>query len=88
MPFGGKRICSNSQIRADRLENEIWDKVCNILKNPKILEPDDHDNTQRSAVQENMDTLRAQRQKLQHGMDRLIDSLAEGVIEKTNSPLE
>ena len=59
-----------------------WEKVCNILKNPRILELEDQDSTQRSGVQENVDTLRAQRQKLQHGMDRLIDSLAEGVIEK------
>jgi site-specific DNA recombinase len=29
-----------------------------------------------------MSTLRAQRQKLQHGLERLIDSLAEGVIDK------
>ena len=80
--FGGERICSNSQIRADRLENEIWRKVCDILKNPKILEQEDQDKTQHSGVQENVDRLRAQRQKLRHGMDRLIDSLAEGVIEK------
>jgi site-specific DNA recombinase len=80
--FGGERICSNSQIRADKLENEIWDKVCNILKNPNILEQEDQDKTQHGGVQENVDTLRSQRQKLRHGMDRLIDSLAEGVIDK------
>lgn len=33
-------------------------------------------------MQENVDTLKSQRQKLEHGIDRLIDSLAEGVIEK------
>jgi len=80
--FGGERICSNGQIRADRLENEIWEKLCKILRNPGILEQEHPDSIQRRGVQENVDTLRAQRQKLQHGMDRLIDSLAEGVIEK------
>ncbi len=80
--FGGERICSNNQIRADRLENEIWETVSKILRNPGILELEDKDSTERSGVQENVNSLMAQRQKLQHGMDHLIDSLAEGVIEK------
>jgi site-specific DNA recombinase len=57
--FGGERICSNSQIRADRLENQIWEKVCNILKNPKILEQVDEDSTRHGGIQESVDTLRA-----------------------------
>jgi site-specific DNA recombinase len=80
--FGGERICSNTQIRADRLEHEIWESVCTILKNPGSLEEKNQDVNQREASPENVDTLRAQLQKLQHGMERLIDSLAEGVIDK------
>jgi len=37
---------------------------------------------QRSGEKENVVMLMAQRQKLRHGMDRLIYGLAEGVIEK------
>jgi hypothetical protein len=33
---------------------------------------------QRDVLPENVDTLSAQRQKLRHGLERLIDSLAEG----------
>jgi site-specific DNA recombinase len=80
--FGGERICSNTQIRADTLENRIWENVCKILMNPEILEQEEQDSSKQSGVQENVETLTAQRQKLQHGMDHLIDSLAEGVIEK------
>jgi hypothetical protein len=29
--------CSNTQVRADILENEIWENVSKILRNPKIL---------------------------------------------------
>lgn len=36
--FGGERICSNTQIRAESLETKIWDTVCKILKNPGSLE--------------------------------------------------
>ena len=80
--FGGERICSNTQIRAESLEAEIWEKVCKIVRNPGSLQQDDQDSNQRKELPDNVDTLRAQRQKLQHGLERLIDSLAEGVIDK------
>ena len=80
--FGGERICSNTQIRAESLETEIWENVCKIVRNPGSLQQEDQDSKQRDALLENVDTLRAQRQKLRHGLERLIDSLAEGVIDK------
>ena len=81
--FGGERICSNTQIRAESLEAEIWENTCKILRNPESLgaggagRPSQH-----SPPPENIDALRAQRQKLRHGLERLIDTLAEGVIDK------
>ena len=41
--FGGDRICSSTQVRADILENEIWESVCKLLRNPGILEQEDQD---------------------------------------------
>jgi predicted nucleic acid-binding Zn-ribbon protein len=52
------------------------------VRNPGSLEHEDQDSNQRKELPDNIDTLRAQRQKLQHGLERLIDSLAEGVIDK------
>ena len=80
--FGGERICSNTQFRADKLENQVWDNVCKILRNPGVLEQEDQSSSGQRTGEQNVDKLMAQRQKLRHGMDRLIDSLAEGVIEK------
>jgi site-specific DNA recombinase len=80
--FGGERICSNTQIRAESLEAEIWENVCKIVRNPGSLQHENQDSKQRDALLENVDTLSAQRQKLRHGLERLIDSLAEGVIDK------
>jgi site-specific DNA recombinase len=80
--FGGECICSNTQIRAESLETKIWEKVCKILKNPESLEQEEQDSGERKALPKDVDTLTAQRQKLRHGLERLIDSLAEGVIEK------
>jgi len=46
------------------------------------LQQEDQHKDPRNGLPENVDILRAQRQKLRHGLERLIDSLAEGVIEK------
>jgi hypothetical protein len=59
-----------------------WASLCKILKNSGSLEEKNQDHNQREPLLENVDTLRTQLQKLQHGVERLIDSLAEGVIEK------
>jgi site-specific DNA recombinase len=82
--FGGERICSNSQIQADKIEAAVWGYVCKIVKNPASLEevlvcPD---SAQRKISPEDVEALRAQRHRLRHGVERLIDSLAEGVIDK------
>jgi site-specific DNA recombinase len=82
--FGGERICGNTQIRADRLEAAIWSHVCRILKNPGSLEESlgDPNGTLHNHPAEDLEALKAQRQKLRHGTERLIDALAEGVIDK------
>jgi site-specific DNA recombinase len=72
----------HTQIRAESLENEIWENVCKIVRNPGSLELEDQDRNPRNALPESVDSLRAQRQKLRHGLERLIDSLAEGIINK------
>jgi site-specific DNA recombinase len=79
--FGGERICSNTQIQAERLETKIWEYIRQIVKDPEGLVQGDHTN-KRDAPSENIEALDAQRQKLLRGMDRLIDSFAEGVIDR------
>ena len=83
--FGGERICSNTQIQAHKIEAAIWSYVCKTVKDPASLEealggkePD----TSRDPLPENVEALKGQRQKLQHGIERLIDTFAEGVIDK------
>ena len=78
--FGGERVCGNTQIHAASLEDAVWECVCNLLTNPGSLE--EISDNQRNAVPEAVDGLRVRRQKLQQGLERLIDSLAEGVIDK------
>ena len=43
--FGGERICSNTQIRAESLEAEIWENVCKIVRNPGSLQQENQDSS-------------------------------------------
>ena len=82
--FGGHRICSNTQVRTDTLETAVWQEICCLLKHPQRLEQEYQRRGQEptSALQENQKTLSAQIAKLRRGIARLIDSYAEGLIEK------
>ena len=82
--FGGQRVCANTQVRTDLLEEAVWTEVRKLLENPHRLEQEYHRRGQEptSAIQENLTNLSAQIAKLRRGIGRLIDSYAEGLIEK------
>jgi site-specific DNA recombinase len=82
--FGGNRVCSNTQVRTDTLDAVVWQEVCSLLKNPQRLymEYQRRGEQPHSAAQENIKALESQITKLRRGIARLIDSYAEGLIEK------
>jgi len=80
--FGGERICSNSQVQGNILERAVWSEVSKLLMNPQSIELEHQDRTKNSAFLDNLETLRSQKAKLEHAVERLIDSFAEGLIEK------
>ena len=79
--FGGERICSNTQVRTDLLDLTVWQEVCGLLEDPQWVEQEYRrrlappQNDERSSAD-------AQLSKLRQGLARLIDSYAEGLIEK------
>jgi site-specific DNA recombinase len=83
--FGGERICPNTQVRTDRLDLAVWQEVCALLAHPdrlaeeyrRRLQPDG------TSSQQERSALEAQVNKFRQGLSRLIDSYAEGLIEKT-----
>jgi site-specific DNA recombinase len=83
--FGGQRICSNTQVRTDRLEAAVWGEVQSLLENPQRLEAEYHrrETEPSSAKQQNLTALETQIAKARRGLGRLIDSYAEGLIDKT-----
>jgi site-specific DNA recombinase len=79
--FGGERICSNAQVQGNILETAVWSEVSKLLTNPQSIE-EHQDRTKNGALLDNLETPRSQKAKLEHAVERLIDSFAEGLIEK------
>ena len=80
--FGGVRICYNKQVRTDLLEMAVWEEITKLLEDPSRLE---QEYRRRLGPRESSGELRAveaQVGKLTQGINRLIDSYAEGVIER------
>ena len=78
--LGGERICENPQIQGEFIEAAVLAEVCRLLKNRQRLEQEHHQRAGRSS--EDAEILKSQLGKLQRGVERLIDSYSEGVIDK------
>jgi site-specific DNA recombinase len=83
--FGGHRVCDNHQVRTDLLDLAVWQQVKTLLEHPgrvteeyrRRLEPE------KNSKQGELASVEARMNKLRHGLARLIDSYAEGLIEKS-----
>ena len=80
--YGGERICSNAQVQGNILETTVWSEVSKLLMNPQRVELEPQDRTLNGTLLDNLEALRSQKTKLEHAVERLIDSFAEGLIEK------
>ncbi|CAN5644951.1 hypothetical protein BH24DEI1_BH24DEI1_10840 [soil metagenome] len=83
--FGGERLCHNTQLRTDRLEQAVWHEVCRLLEDPERLvrEYERRLHEVRAAPKEADAKLLTKRiAKLEQGIARLIDGYAEGYINK------
>jgi site-specific DNA recombinase len=80
--FGGERICSNAQVQGNILETTVWSEGSELLMNPQRVELEPQDRTPNSTLLDNLEALRSQKTRLEHAVERLIDSFAEGLIEK------
>jgi site-specific DNA recombinase len=81
--FAGERICDNLQVRTDRLDQAVWDEVCDLLRDRQRLQQE-YERRLNAPRKENGNrvTLRAQIAKVEHAIARLIDGYAEGFIQK------
>ena len=82
--FGGERVCENAQVRTDLLDLAVWREVCVLLAHPERLAEEYRRRLQgpARAKRQEHSTIEGQLGKLRQGLARLIDSYAEGLIEK------
>jgi len=83
--FGGQRLCHNKQIRTDLVDLAVWAEVRGLLEHPQRLIEEYqrrlHD-PGRETDRADLTATEARVRKLRQGIGRLIDSYAEGLIEK------
>ena len=81
--FGGQRVCDNLQVRTDTLDQLVWQEVCALLEDTQRLEQEYQRrlHTPRQD-RDDLNLLQAQMAKVRQGIARLIDTYAEGFIEK------
>ena len=84
--FGGQRICDNSQVRTQTLDDLVWAEVINALENPSRLK---NEYERRLSVLEKTENekhdtaaLNKQKAQLSKGASRLIDSYASDIIDQ------
>jgi site-specific DNA recombinase len=83
--FGGTRLCDNKQVRTDLVDAAVWQEVCTLLKEPDRLQEEYERRLRdpaREGRQDDLTSLESQIRKLRQGMGRLIDSYADGLIDK------
>ena len=68
--------------RREFLETAIWREVRDLLTNPRRLEQQYQKGSGLGTSLQEVENLRVQRHKLQQGLERIIDSFAEGLIDK------
>ena len=81
--FGGERICDNLQVRTDKLDEVVWQEVCDLLQERTRLQQEYQrrlDGPRRG--DRDYEAKQGQIAKVRQGMARLIDSYTEGFIEK------
>jgi site-specific DNA recombinase len=80
---GGTRLCSNREIRMDVVDQAVWHEVTVALQEPTRLEQEYRRRLLPASSPTERDQMQAQLARLRRGMARLIDSYAEGLIDKT-----
>jgi site-specific DNA recombinase len=79
---GFERICWNKELRMDQADAAVWQEVRLLLENPERLEQEYRQRLQPQQQQGEHAGMEAQMSKLRRGIARLIDSYADGLIDK------
>lgn len=80
--YEGVRTCDNRMVRKHMLEDAVWKEIEKLLSDPHHLRAEFERRAKGSNPKDNSE-YRARTHKLRRAIQRLIDSYAEGLIEKS-----
>ena len=80
---GFQRVCWNKELRMDQANAAVWQEICRLLEEPERLEQEYRQRLQPHQQPNEHEGLETQMSKLRRGIARLIDSYADGLIDKT-----
>jgi site-specific DNA recombinase len=82
--FGGQSLCRNRAVRSDKLEAAVWHQIEAVMKDPNRVAVE-HERRIAAAkdgkARGDLDAIDRQMARLRRGIDRLIDSYADEIIE-------
>jgi len=79
---GFERVCWNKPLRMEQTDAVVWHEVCQLLAQPERLEQAYRQRLHPEQQSDAYQSLETQMGKLRRGLVRLIDSYAEGLIDK------
>ena len=79
--FGGEAVCDNTPLRIDVLDPAVWQAVSALLADPERISYEYRRRLEQPTAVD-VAPVEAQLSKVRQGIARLIDSYAEGLIEK------
>jgi site-specific DNA recombinase len=81
--FGGKRVCANTQVRTDMLDQAVWNDVGALLRDPAQVQMEYERRLQRPKKDHDPSRQRdKQLGNLRRTISRLIDAYEDGLIDK------
>ena len=84
--FNGNAVCGNGPVRGDQLEQVVWEQVTSLLREPQRVADEYRrrigEARDGAVLPDEIGRLDQQMTTLRRGIGRLIDSYAEGIIEK------
>jgi site-specific DNA recombinase len=78
--FGGQRVCENKPARTDKLDEAVWQDVCELLRHPQLLRKEYERRLASPPDSSSHSSLKKQIAAAQRSVDRLIDAYSDGVL--------
>lgn len=85
--FPFPKTCSSSLIKAETIENAVWNKLCEAICNPSLIaraipQLQNINKHKNNLYEQELNSINIKLQSLNHEKERIIDAFREGIISK------